>query len=192
MVGKNWLRDSMSDEMKERGLCTHCDRKVESLDHILFECTAVGQNLVWELTKNLWTKRCNFWPTPSLATVVAPRFISDPGAGVTIKSADRRLFTILTQESAYLIWKMRCERVIDRNNVNISHQEVLNRWKEVVNRRLRIEKQAVKAIYGRSTLNRDRVRHTWEGLLENENELPEDWTEATGVLVGIEADMPST
>jgi len=141
----------------------------------IFECRAAGQSLVWELAKNLWTKRCSFWPAPSLATVAAPKLILSPNANKEISPGDRRLFTIVIPEAAYLIWK----------------QEIFNRWKEMMNRRLKIEKQAISAKYGRSALNKARVRKTWEGLLENEEGLPDDWTEATGVLVGIAADPPS-
>ena len=81
---------------------------------------------------------------------------------------------------------MRCQNVIDRNNANFSNQEVFNGLKEMLNRRLRIEKQAISIKYGRTSLNGTQVRKTWERLLENESELPDDWTEAFGGLVGIE------
>ncbi len=191
MVGNKWLRDGMKPELKERGICKHCDDEVESMDHILFKCKAVGQEYVWELTKVLWNKRCSYWPTPSLATVAAPSFVANPDANEKMRPGDRRLFVVVVPEAARLIWKLRCQRVIDRENESFTRQEVLNRWKEMINRRVRVEKQATAAKYGRSALNKSRVRETWEGLLENENELPEDWTEAAGVLVGIEVGPPS-
>ncbi len=81
MVGDKWLRDNMPPELRERAYCKHCKDEVESMEHILFQCNAVGQELVWELTEALWNKRCSYWPTPSLATVAAPSLVTKPGGG---------------------------------------------------------------------------------------------------------------
>lgn len=130
---------------------------------------------------------------PNLATVLTSSSINNPDDTPphTIKRGDRRLFSIIVPEAARLIWRLRCERVIDRENEQFTQLEIHNRWKAILNRRLTIERHATASKYGRCALPKDRVKETWEGLLENERDLPVDWLEATGVLVGIETDPPT-
>ncbi|EIN10798.1 hypothetical protein PUNSTDRAFT_30468, partial [Punctularia strigosozonata HHB-11173 SS5] len=56
MLGDKWLRPSCPAELRERSVCAHCD-KIETMDHILTECQASGQEEIWDLTKNLWRKK---------------------------------------------------------------------------------------------------------------------------------------
>ena len=54
-----------------------------------------------------------------------------------------RLFKILVSESAYLIWKLRCERRIklqDENNDPHPHQEIRHRWLATINKRLTLDR----------------------------------------------------
>ncbi|KLO08571.1 hypothetical protein SCHPADRAFT_835141 [Schizopora paradoxa] len=187
-VGKRWLH---IPGYEDRGYCKHCDNVVESMDHILFECNAVGQKQIWELTKSLWNKRQSFWPAPSLGSVTAFKFINDPNADTRLSPGDKRLFAILAPESARLIWRLRCERVIEKENKNFSRQEIFSRWKSMINGRLHTERLATNTKFGRCALPPLRVKKTWEGLLENEDELPDDWSGAGEVLVGIGVDPPS-
>ncbi|KAF8178320.1 hypothetical protein K438DRAFT_1467117, partial [Mycena galopus ATCC 62051] len=53
IVGTHWLRDSNSPEKQERGICQHCGIP-ETMEHILSQCEAPGQESVWRLAKELW------------------------------------------------------------------------------------------------------------------------------------------
>jgi hypothetical protein len=39
--------------------------------------------------------------------------------------------------------------------------------------------------YGPKALSRNLVHETWKRMLKDKNNLPKDWLEASGVLVGI-------
>ncbi len=42
--------------------------------------------------------------------------------------------------------------------------------------------------FEKKALSKRLVRQTWEGMLRDEETLPEDWTTANGILVGITGD----
>jgi hypothetical protein len=189
MTGTHWLRANFSDELKERAICRH-DQKVEDMRHILLGCETPGQSLIWELTGNLLQKRIHTqeWERPALGTII--------GAGLAVikttndkrKTGDERLWKILIAESAYLIWKMRCERVIQKDNSPFSEKEIENRWSFVINERLQLDRRMASGKYGKKGVSPKIVRATWQGLLYQEHKLPDDWVTNTGVLVGIESD----
>ncbi|TBU52822.1 hypothetical protein BD310DRAFT_784131, partial [Dichomitus squalens] len=52
MIGDHWLRDSMPEEYQDRSICAVCGN-IESMDHILFRCEAVGQAEVWRELKSM-------------------------------------------------------------------------------------------------------------------------------------------
>ena len=99
-----------------------------------------------------------------------------------------RLLTILLTEAAYLIWQIRCERAIQRNNnPNRPHtqSEIENKWGQVINTRLKMDRLLTDTLeYGKRALREELVLQTWSGVLMNEQELPDNWIRATGVLVG--------
>ncbi|KAJ7170943.1 hypothetical protein C8R43DRAFT_1150631, partial [Mycena crocata] len=95
------------------------------------------------------------------------------------------LFRIIVSESAHLIWRLRCERVI-QEKAPASNNEINNRWLKGINNRLRIDCELTNVIkYGKRSLKKEIVLKTWCKALKKESELPQDWTRETGVLVGI-------
>ncbi|TBU40719.1 hypothetical protein BD309DRAFT_869698, partial [Dichomitus squalens] len=54
MIGNYWQRESMSNEMKSRAVCSVCG-ETETMTHKLFECVAEGQQTAWTMLKKLWT-----------------------------------------------------------------------------------------------------------------------------------------
>ncbi|KAH9907668.1 RNase H-domain-containing protein [Fomitopsis serialis] len=191
MVGTNWLRPSYSEELQRRHECSVCGQP-ESMDHILSECEAPGQREVWQLAKQLWDKKCALWPRPSLGAVlscpIAP-FKTDKGKP---KTGETRLYRILMTESAYLIWKLRNERVIvDEDHPRGSPAtptEIESRWLQAINERLTLDcKMTDEKKYGKKAIKRLTVERTWGRTLKDESQLPGDWSRSgTGVLVGIE------
>ncbi|KAJ7498119.1 hypothetical protein B0H11DRAFT_1856682 [Mycena galericulata] len=96
-----------------------------------------------------------------------------------------RLFRILVSESAHLIWRLRCERVIQQKGP-ASIQEIHKRWLKTMNNRLALDRVLTdKLKYGKRSLKKPVVLDTWRKVLKNEETLPRDWTREVEVLVGI-------
>jgi ribonuclease HI len=97
------------------------------MEHILSQCEIPGQKEVWDLAKELWTKRNPNWPWPGIGTIISAglaNFKNDEGK---IKPGEARLYRILMAESAHLIWKIRCERLMQRNGTHPTETEVHNK-----------------------------------------------------------------
>ena len=121
MVGPYWRHITGHED---RGTCTTCDT-LDSMEHILTQCREPTAHLIWSYARKLWPHDNIPWPTINLGTIL--------GCGsITLKSENRpedthgrhenktlkgptRLLQIILSESAYLIWTLRCERVIQGN-----------------------------------------------------------------------------
>ena len=90
-------------------------------------------------------------------------------------------------ESAHLIWKIRCECVLERNNREQWHtaQEIKNRWLSTINKRLLLDQAMTNKSYESKAVSAKTMLCTWSGTLQNESFLPENWINYAGVLVGI-------
>ena len=115
-----------------------------------------------------------------LQTDDAPNNNNQPNAE-RIRQGPTRLLQILISEAAYLIWAMRCERVMQGKSHNAN--EIKERWLRNINERLtidRIQATIIKRDEGFTKL----VVKTWEQALKKESELPIDWINNSEVLVG--------
>jgi len=95
--------------------------------------------------------------------------------------APTRLFQILLSESAYLIWVLRCERVIQEKT--ITNREIKARWYRAINDRLTIDKVTATKIIRTKEFTK-LVEGTWEPILRKGMELPVNWLQCCEVLVG--------
>ncbi|TFY69397.1 hypothetical protein EVJ58_g437 [Rhodofomes roseus] len=191
MIGTNWQRPGYSEELQARQECTFCGQ-LESMEHILSECEAPGQQEVWRLAKTLWKGKNKKWPRPSLGAVISSPIAPFKSDKSKPKSGDARLYRIIMTESAYLIWKLRCERVIggaeNPNQPLATTKEIEGRWIHAINDRLAVDCQMTNSNrYGKKAIRQSLVERTWGGILKNEEELPPHWARGrTEVLVGIE------
>jgi hypothetical protein len=186
MVGTSWLRPSYPPELQEQSECQICFQ-TESMEHILVECTTTGQSEVWYSADTLWLKKYNSTVKPSFGNILgspAVLFKSEDGAPDQGKS---RLYRIVISESAHLIWKLRCERVIQNEGHLPSTREVKPRWIDAINARINLDRKMTNPRYGK-TIKEDLVIQTWSGIIKNEGELPENWAIKAGGLVGIDLD----
>jgi hypothetical protein len=92
-----------------------------------------------------------------------------------------RLLQIIISEAAYLIWVLRCERVIQERTH--SESEIKTRWTRAINKRLTDDKITATKIK-RDKATHLKVRSTWEDVLKRQGELPNDWIFNREVLVG--------
>ncbi|KAF9073030.1 hypothetical protein BDP27DRAFT_1216478, partial [Rhodocollybia butyracea] len=191
MVGSHWLRDGFSEEFRERAECLHC-HEIENLDHILTSCGSPGQSLIWELAGNLWNRKRSTvpWAPITLGDVLGCGLaVVTKANNETRLTGDTRLWRILIAESAYLIWKLRCEWVIGNENAQFSNAEIQNRWEAMINERLQLDCRMTHKKYERRGVSKRLVNQTWRHLLKDEDNLPDDWAGLAGVLVGIETDQ---
>ncbi|KAJ7197797.1 hypothetical protein GGX14DRAFT_374695 [Mycena pura] len=181
-IGSFW---SHIPDCEDRAVCGECG-ELEDLEHILVKCVSPGQELIWNAAKTLWLEREPEWPAVSLGTILGcglAEFRDDRGK---INQGARRLYRILMSESAYLIWRVRNERVIDREGRPVSVEEIENRFKFVINQRLQMDKiLASRPQKGkRPALAPKLVLETWSGIIDNARNLPTDWLHEPRVLVG--------
>ena len=89
----------------------------DSMSHILTECDAPGQKEIWNLVKELWLSKNNLWPKVDNLGMIAgcslAKFLNGKGQR---KWGGEQLYCILITESAHLIWRIRCECIIEHSN----------------------------------------------------------------------------
>jgi len=189
MVGDKWLRPSFAAEFQERSECRHC-RKTETMEHILTECEAPGQSEIWALARELWEKRTGQELNEiTVADILGSPAIKEDTDDKKLKekrSWENRFYRILITESAHLIWKIRCERVIRNEGELTTANEVRSKWLAAVNLRLELDRKMTNPKYEKKALNKSLVLGTWKGVLKNEQDLPDDWIREDGVLVGMD------
>ncbi|KZT17954.1 hypothetical protein NEOLEDRAFT_1184773 [Neolentinus lepideus HHB14362 ss-1] len=188
MVGEKWLRPTISVEKQDRAMCALCGC-LETMAHILCECESPGQGEVWALVKELWRKRNDSWTQPSLGLVLASGAAAFRSANSCLKVGDARLYRILIIESAHLIWKLQCERVIKNEGAQHDPRSIRNRWLALINRRLNLDCLMMdRQKFGGRATPAGCVTATWVGVLRDEENLPPCWVRTGGVLVGMERD----
>ncbi|KAG2110492.1 hypothetical protein DEU56DRAFT_715024, partial [Suillus clintonianus] len=89
---------------------------------VLITCDNPTKKRIWELAKCIWPKKYRQWPTPTLGLVLGCGAITFPHTPnkknkddtkkATLKRGAAWLLHILISELVYLIWTMRCKRVI--------------------------------------------------------------------------------
>ncbi|KAJ6524164.1 hypothetical protein B0H19DRAFT_1215011 [Mycena capillaripes] len=148
-IGHYWTH---IPECEDRAVCRECNAE-ESLDHILTKCASPGQEIVWREVEKLWTKKKGKWLTPFLGMILGSGLAEFRNDDSERDDGAERLYRILMSEAAYLIWRLRNERVIQRDGDPASEQEIVNRWNYHINYRLQ-------------------VLETWSGTLDNEGSMP--------------------
>jgi ribonuclease HI/exonuclease III len=178
--------------------CQSCQGHIESITHILTECTAnKSRETVWAIAEDLWPGPAADWPQLSAGSILAIGSLKTAedlaqqntrghGNRSARKGGSSRLLNMLLATSAFLVWKLRCERVCQ--GAQHSQREVIGRWRHAMNERLWQDISSASR-HGsgkgdKSKLAR-RVRATWTGVLESEAQLPEDWATAREFLAGI-------
>ncbi|TFY58490.1 hypothetical protein EVJ58_g6390 [Rhodofomes roseus] len=180
---------------EDRAICPTCG-VTESMEHIMIKCRAKGRKEVWALTGALWAKKGQAWPSITMEDILLA------GTGLYPQRANEkrreplaRLWRIIIPETAHLIWKMRCERVIgheDDPGWQHTKNELTLRWYATMNRRLHLDLLATRRKFGHLTKNRRSVQSTWTKIIGDELGWQEDWTQVPWVLVGIDPGICAT
>ncbi|KAH9927752.1 uncharacterized protein B0H18DRAFT_875187, partial [Fomitopsis serialis] len=174
---------------EDRAVCRLCG-VTESMAHILTECAALERSSVWSYVERAWTRTGGEWREPSLPSILAAGLATPRRAnGKPSKDHSVKLWRILLTEAAYLIWCLRCERVIqheDEANWKHSKRSIAARWYASVNKRLHLDIESTHPRFGRLAIKRQLVLDTWHHLVWDVQALPDDWTTVQRVLVGID------
>ncbi|KAJ3871289.1 hypothetical protein F5051DRAFT_341111 [Lentinula edodes] len=183
-TGTHWANIA-NPSLQERTMCHLCG-EVDDFTHILTKCQSPGQERIWELAGALWGKKLNniTWRMPTVGDILGCGLAKIKNKEVLLRG-DCRLWKLLIAHSAYLIWTLRCERVIANEGKAFSQAEVQNRWSTMINNLLEMDQQLSNKRYEKKALPKGLVIQTWRGLLHNEKSLPRDWIDVNGVLVGI-------
>ncbi|KAH9852193.1 hypothetical protein C2E23DRAFT_921554 [Lenzites betulinus] len=183
MVGKHWLRAKMPDQLKERATCAKCG-VLESMEHILLNCEATGRSEIWRLVESTWRRTGNEWPELTWGVIMgAPAVVIRDNDSARRQEAEN-LWKAMVTEAAYEIWKLRCERVIQREGREFSQSEVANRWYAMMDRRIALDRNMTAKYLGKRSLKKEQVRAMWTPALSKGTQI--NWVEQYGVLVGIE------
>ncbi|KAF9459933.1 hypothetical protein BDZ94DRAFT_1267234 [Collybia nuda] len=143
-----------------------------------------------EIGKIPRTKKEPKWPEISYRIILACNTADFKTRGKP-QPGKNRLYAIIISETAHLIWKIRCEKVFQNDNLqNTSHtkRELENKWIQCINTHLKLDKlQTNHSKFGKKAIKETLVLDTWEGILKDEENLPKDWIWQSSVLVGIES-----
>ncbi|KAG2043610.1 hypothetical protein BDR03DRAFT_851645, partial [Suillus americanus] len=142
----------------------------------------------------LWPQNGPPWPNISLGSILGcgminlprePNGPNDEGrewANSKIQGASR-LLRIIICESAYLIWVLRCERVIQGTNHNSK-----TRWTKAIDNRLQLDR-SIASKTRRNAKFTNLTKSTWSPVV-SPTLPPEHWANTLEVLVGIK--LPRT
>ncbi|KAF8305880.1 hypothetical protein DL93DRAFT_2127212 [Clavulina sp. PMI_390] len=184
--GPYWLKIK---NYEERGMCHHCDT-TESMEHILFQCPHNGSEEIWKVAQEICALKDIRWPRNFYTGhLYASSLLDHKDENGKRRAGAKRLFTIVVSECAYVIWKIRNERVIAHGDDELppakSSKEARGKAEAAINLRLNADRLATNTYkLGRKALPRQMVLRTWSGTLANQASLPDDWIGISGVLVG--------
>jgi len=147
-IGDFW---SHIQAITERQFCTTCGT-MESMDHILIHCRCRPMRQILCLAREAWPHRNLPWLEINLGTILGcgsqsvQQVINNEAQNGNQEHRNNNahhkgascLLQILISESAFLIWVLRCKRVIQEKTH--TRQETNSRWLSMINSRLTEDK----------------------------------------------------
>ena len=189
MVGDVW---NHIPSLEHRETCSICTT-TESMEHILTQCQANANRIIWNLAKDTWPHHDTPWPEINIGLVMGTGCLNiqtneDPQDEnirrphtIMTQRAKTRLLQILISESAHLIWVLRCERTIQEKTH--TDDKIKARWLRKINERLTCDRITATKIV-RNKTHTNLVKNTWKKVIQRHNDLPVDWFSNCEVLVG--------
>ncbi|EPS92509.1 hypothetical protein FOMPIDRAFT_8547, partial [Fomitopsis schrenkii] len=155
-----------------REKCAKCGTE-ETLEHILLDCSHPGAARVWDCARSLWEAKGLKWTKPNIAGILnlgaAANVILGPKP--LTKAHHARLWRILISESAYIIWRLRCTRVIEhegQDNWEHSEKAITTLWLTTLNKRVRQDAAGTSGNFGGLAPRKELASDTWADVIENE------------------------
>jgi len=144
--------------------------------------------VIWEEVKKPWRIREITWPTITFGTILGCNLIKLHDKKGKNDQGRSRLFAILINKASHLIWKLQCERLLQRgDDPEWRHtvEKIRNRWLSAINNWLRMDcLQTDKVQYGKHAMKEKTVTQTWKGFLLDKGNLLKNWVRQAEVLVG--------
>ncbi len=156
-----------------------------------FNCEANQTKIIWKIAEMISERKNIQWPSNlDITTIMALPFLKVRNQDGHVRSGATHLLLIIISECAYLIWKLRCKRILDTTpdepTCTISPKEAYSQTLLIINSRLNQDRILTsKKRYGKKALPEQLVLSTWCSTLNDESSCPENWLRANGVLVGI-------
>ncbi|KAG2148793.1 hypothetical protein DEU56DRAFT_729869 [Suillus clintonianus] len=182
---------------EHRAKCQICEEDTESMSHILTDCNSTARKLIWRLAEQTWPTNIIPWPDISIGTILGCGVISipheqnkedpDDKKKAESKRGATRLLRILISESAYLIWTIRCTKVIQ--GISLDELNITKRWTKAINDRLQIDRIIASKIK-RNQKYSNLINATWSNIISPGKSLPHNWVTSLEVLVGITLPRP--
>ncbi|KAF9004849.1 hypothetical protein BDZ89DRAFT_1237514 [Hymenopellis radicata] len=124
--------------------CEECG-STETMEHILFECTAPGQEEVWELVRNFWKQKTTELTNINFPNLLALALANPKNSREETVRGDARIHRIVVSEAAHLIWKLRNERVIqEEGHSRATKTEIQNKFLYALNDSLQLDLAALR------------------------------------------------
>jgi exonuclease III/ribonuclease HI len=180
---------------EQRATCPACGGE-ESIEHILLSCTLPSRLAIKKAELNLWKTRTGEpFPANNIGTRLGAGLIHFNGKNPKGKKGLERFWRIMQSETDQIIWTLRCEARIareDRPEERHTVTEALNRWRAALERRLNLDRiTADSKRFGKIATDRKIVLETWRGVVTSEA-TDDRWIEKGGVLVGRRHDQPGS
>ncbi|EJD41573.1 hypothetical protein AURDEDRAFT_68784 [Auricularia subglabra TFB-10046 SS5] len=183
-VGKYF--SGMPAPWSDYAVCPSCG-EMEAMEHILTECPDSAQETIWGLAGDLLGNKI-VWEKPKIGQIWGSAFADFRDENNTPHLGSNRAYKIVVSESAFLAWKIRCEKRIehaDEPDWAPSEAEVRQRWYGIINMRIAYDRLLTnRRRYKRRAIKLDTVLETWDELIEGVDKLTIDILRQPGVLVG--------
>ncbi|EJD49149.1 hypothetical protein AURDEDRAFT_59751 [Auricularia subglabra TFB-10046 SS5] len=165
--------------------CPSCN-VTESMEHIILECPDSAQELIWDLAREFLENKMT-WEKPDIGLVWGCALAEPRGTFGEKDAGTERAYRIVVSESAFLAWKIRCEKRIEHEvdeDWAPTAAEVKSRCDRCFLQKAHDRLLTNRFRYGRKAYKMDTVLGTWEGLIEGFGALTADIIRQPGVLVG--------
>ncbi len=139
--GNYWLKMT---KYNKRGTCPKCDAP-ETMQHILFNCNANQSKIIWKIAETISECKNIQWPSNlDVTTIMALLLLKVHNQDGQVCNGATCLFLITISECTYLIWKLRCKRILDTTpdepTHTISPKEAHSQMLSIINSRLNQDK----------------------------------------------------
>ncbi|EJD36957.1 hypothetical protein AURDEDRAFT_73721 [Auricularia subglabra TFB-10046 SS5] len=158
------------------------------MEHVLMECPDSRQEVIWDTVREFFARKridveINVGTIMGCATMRLAGFWGARGLGV------ERAFRIVVSESAFLVWKIRCEKRIQHAedpDWQLPEEAARERWTAVIKKRMAQDKTlSDKKRFRKQYVANWLVEDTWLDLRNPANYNRYRIPRVPGVLVGI-------
>ncbi|KAJ7262351.1 hypothetical protein C8J57DRAFT_1436409 [Mycena rebaudengoi] len=188
------MLDITRHAMKDQCGKTPTDEQLWKCLHQSYECGTYWQNIPtyehWGICPTCQEKKHKKLLDMTIGLILGCGHTEFKNSKGKKNRAAGRLFRILISESAHIIWKLRNERVISgRTHSDI---EIHNIWVNCSNMCLKMDQLLTNiSRYSSRATKLEWVLQTWDEVLMDNVNLPENWIWQSGVLyvIGIAAEQ---